>query len=79
MGSMRFYGTIKEQDTEADVITKVDAHFFKGLGCIYIKVKAKAIFFFDLLPLTHRCSINTQIGNNATYSEAMSLSRSLSL
>ena len=34
------------------------------LGCIYIT--AKAIFFFDLLPLTHRCSINTHIGNNAT-------------
>ena len=24
------------------------------------------ISFFDLLPLTHRCSINRQIGNNAT-------------
>ena len=38
------------------------------LGCIYIraKVKAKATIFFDLLPLTHRYSINTQIGDNAT-------------
>ena len=36
------------------------------LGCIYIRVKAKVIYFFDLLPLTHRCSVNTQIGNNAT-------------
>ena len=38
------------------------------LGCIYIraKIKAKAIIFSDLLPLTHRCSINTKIGNNAT-------------
>ena len=35
---------------------------------IYIraKVKAKAIIFFDLLPLTHHCSINTQIGDNVT-------------
>ena len=39
------------------------------LGCIYIraKAKAKAIFFVDLLQLTHRCGINTQetmqIGN----------------
>ena len=32
------------------------------LGFLYIRanVKAKAIIFFDLLPLTHRCSINTQ-------------------
>ena len=39
-----------------------------GLGFLYIRAnaKAKAIFFFDLLPITHRCSINTQIGNNAT-------------
>ena len=29
-------------------------------------MKAKAIIFFDLLPLTHRCSINTQKGDNAT-------------
>ena len=29
-------------------------------------MKAKVIIFFDLLPLTHRCSINTQIGDNAT-------------
>ena len=38
------------------------------LGCIYIRANAnaKAIFFFDLLPLTHRCSINTHNGNNAT-------------
>ena len=31
----------------------------------YIRAKAKAIFFFDLSSLTHCCSINTQIGNNA--------------
>ena len=24
------------------------------------------MFSFNLLPFTHRCSINTQIGNNAT-------------
>ena len=36
------------------------------LGLIYIRAKENAIFFFDLLPLTHRCIINTQIGNNAT-------------
>ena len=29
-------------------------------------MKAKAIIFFDLLPLTHRCSINIQIGDNET-------------
>ena len=28
--------------------------------------KVKAIFFFDLLPLTHHCSISTHNGNNAT-------------
>ena len=42
----------------------------KHLGCFYIrvrvKVKAKAIIFFDLLLPTHRCSMNTQIGNSAT-------------
>ena len=32
----------------------------------FLYIRAKAIFFFDLLPLTHRCSINTHIGNNAT-------------
>ena len=37
-----------------------------SLNSIYTRAKAKAILFFDLLPLTHRCSINTQIGNNAT-------------
>ena len=37
-----------------------------NLGFLYIRANAKAIFFFDILPLTHRCSINTQIGNNAT-------------
>ena len=36
------------------------------LGYIYIRAKAKAKILFDLLTLTHRCSINTQIGNNAT-------------
>ena len=38
------------------------------LGFIYIRAnaKAKAIFFFDLLPLACCCSVNTQIGNNAT-------------
>ena len=35
----------------------------QALGFLYIR--AKAIIFFDLLPLTH-CSINSQIGNNAT-------------
>ena len=35
------------------------------LGYIYIRAKAKAKILFDLLPLTHRCSLNTQIGNNA--------------
>ena len=39
---------------------------YVALGFLYIraKVKAKAIIFFDLLPLTHRCSINIPIGNN---------------
>ena len=53
--------------------TAFNEHIFlwgpdRHLGFLYIraKVKAKAIFFFDLLPLTHRCSINTQVGNNAT-------------
>ena len=36
----------------------------KPLGFLYIRVKA--IIFFDLLPLTHCCSINTQTENNAT-------------
>ena len=29
---------------------------------IYIRAKKKAVFFIDLLPLTHLSSINTQIG-----------------
>ena len=38
------------------------------IGFLYIRAKAKvkAIIFFDLLPLTHHCSINTQIGDNVT-------------
>ena len=38
------------------------------LGCIYnrAKAKTKAIFFFDLCHCCSHCSINTQIGNNAT-------------
>ena len=50
--------------------------YFESMECLwwsrlvwtnlYNRAKAKAIFFFDLLVLTHHCSINTQIGNNAT-------------
>ena len=34
------------------------------LGFLYNR--ENAIFFFDLLLLTHHCSVDTQIGNNAT-------------
>ena len=32
----------------------------------YSEHESESDFFFDLLPLAHRCSINTHIGNNAT-------------
>ena len=32
----------------------------------FLYIRANAIFFFDLLPLAHRCSVNAHIGNNTT-------------
>ena len=46
---------------------------------LYSRAKAKAIFFFDLLLLKHRFSINTQPGTLHNKLQATSLSRSLSL
>ena len=48
-----------EQDVSSVVIHC--RKFFSHSGFLYIRAnaKAKANFFFDLLPLTHSCSINT--------------------
>ena len=35
-------------------------------GSFILERTRKQFFFFDLLPLTHHCCINTLIGNNAT-------------
>ena len=61
---MHSNGTLLHVDADAD---RLMLNVSIPLGLIYITAKVKAILFFDLLPLTHRCSINIQLGNNATY------------